>query len=88
MMEWLALIFFVLASTVIVYHHIGYPLILKLITQGLENTLPNFYHRDYQITPFDHMLPSINLIMPAHNEAGTIQEKSETWLPSITLMIN
>lgn len=75
MMEWLALIFFVLASTVIVYHHIGYPLILKLITQGLENTLPNFYHRDYQITPFDHMLPSINLIMPAHNEAGTIQEK-------------
>ena len=75
MMEWLALILFVLASTVIVYHHIGYPLILKLITQGLENTLPDFYHRDYQITPLDHMLPSINLIMPAHNEANTIQEK-------------
>lgn len=75
MMEWLALAIFLLVSLVIVYHHIGYPVILKLMTQGLENTLPSFYHRNYHVTPLDHMLPSICLIMPAHNEADTIQEK-------------
>lgn len=74
-MEGLALVVFCLAGLVIVYHHIGYPFILKMMTQGLENTLPAFYRRHYQITPLDHMLPSISLIMPAHNEAGTIQEK-------------
>ncbi|WP_066013121.1 glycosyltransferase family 2 protein [Endozoicomonas atrinae] len=75
MIEWLALVIFFMAAMVIVYHHIGYPLVLKMLTQGLENTLPNFYHRRHQITPLDHMLPSISLIMPAYNEAGTIQEK-------------
>ncbi|WP_419537097.1 glycosyltransferase family 2 protein [Endozoicomonas sp.] len=75
MIDWLTLIIFFMAGMVIVYHHIGYPLILKLVTQGLENTLPSFYHRNYQVTPLDHMLPSISLIMPAHNEADTIQEK-------------
>ncbi|WP_257294395.1 glycosyltransferase family 2 protein [Endozoicomonas sp. YOMI1] len=75
MIEWLALIIFCMAGMVIVYHHIGYPVALKLLTQGLENTLPNFYQRHHQITPLDHMLPSISLIMPAYNEAGTIQEK-------------
>ena len=75
MIDWLTLIIFFMAGMVIVYHHIGYPLILKLVTQGLENTLPAFYHRNYQVTPLDHMLPSISLIMPAHNEADTIQEK-------------
>lgn len=75
MIDWLTLIIFFMAGMVVVYHHIGYPLILKLVTQGLENTLPSFYHRNYQVTPLDHMLPSISLIMPAHNEADTIQEK-------------
>ncbi|WP_419834186.1 glycosyltransferase family 2 protein [Endozoicomonas atrinae] len=75
MIEWLASVIFFMAAMVIVYHHIGYPLVLKMLTQGLENTLPNFYHRRHQITPLDHMLPSISLIMPAYNEAGTIQEK-------------
>ncbi|MFK0570319.1 glycosyltransferase family 2 protein [Endozoicomonas sp.] len=75
MMEWLALIIFFLSGLVIVYHHIGYPVILKLMTQGLENTLPAYYHRAWHVTPLDHMLPSICLIMPAHNEADTIQSK-------------
>ena len=44
MIEWLALIIFFMAGMVIVYHHIGYPIALKLLTKGLENTLPSFYH--------------------------------------------
>ncbi|WBA83031.1 glycosyltransferase [Endozoicomonas sp. GU-1] len=75
MIEWLALIIFFMAGVVVVYHHVGYPVALKLMTQGLENTRPNFYQRHHRITPLDHMLPSISLIMPAYNEAGTIQEK-------------
>ena len=74
-MDWLVMMLFCLAALVIVYHHIGYPLMLKLMTRELEHTLPAFYHRHYRITPLDHMLPSINLIMPAHNEASTIAEK-------------
>ena len=74
-MDWLVVMLFCLAALVIVYHHIGYPLVLKLMTRELVNSLPAFYHRHYRITPLDHMLPSINLIMPAHNEASTIAEK-------------
>ena len=74
-MDWLALILFCLAALMIIYHHIGYPFMLRMVTRGLENTLPDFYHRHYRITPLDHMLPSINLIMPAHNEADSIAEK-------------
>lgn len=74
-MDWLALTLFCLAVLVIIYHHVGYPLMLRFMSRELENTLPDFYHRHYKITPLDHMLPSINLIMPAHNEAEAIADK-------------
>ena len=75
MMDWVTLSLFLLASIVVVYHHIGYPLALKLLANQQGSTLPPFYHRQFRITPLDHMLPRICLVMPAHNEAETIVDK-------------
>ena len=75
MMELIAFTLFLVASVVVVYHHIGYPVMLKLMARNDDNSLPPFFHRHYRVTPLDHMLPRICLIMPAHNEADSIQEK-------------
>ena len=75
MIELLAFTLFLLASVVVVYHHIGYPVMLKLMAKDDGDNLPPFFHRHYRVTPLDHMLPRICLIMPAHNEEDTIQEK-------------
>ena len=56
----------------ILYHHVGYPLLLKLIARfrpsggaaRVSNAAPNDY-------------PSITLIVPCHNEASVIAEKIE-----------
>ena len=66
---------FILAALFVVYHHAGYPLLLKLMTKKICNIEPKFYNRHYLITPQDALLPDICLIMPAHNEAATIQAK-------------
>ena len=71
----IALVIFLLAALVIVYHHAGYPLLLKLMTKNLNNKAPGFYKRHYKVTLQDNQLPDISLIMPAHNEAATIQDK-------------
>lgn len=75
MMELIAFTLFLAATAVLVYHHIGYPVMLKLMASGGNDNLPPFFHRHYRVTPLDHMLPRICLIMPAYNEEGTIQEK-------------
>ena len=74
-MEWLWLFIFILASSVVIYHHIGYPVVLKLMAGKSHTAPPPFYHRHYHISPLDHMLPRVCLIMPAHNEAEVIEEK-------------
>ena len=75
MMELIAFTLFLAASVVVIYHHIGYPVMLKLMAQDDGENLPPFFHRHYRVTPLDHMLPRICLIMPAHNEEDCIQEK-------------
>ena len=75
MMNLLALALFLVTSAIVVYHHIGYPMMLKLMARHDNNDLPPFFHRHYRITPLDHMLPRICLVMPAYNEEANIQEK-------------
>ena len=74
MTDLLSLTLFLAASALVVYHHIGYPVMLKLLARHAQD-LPSFYHRNFRITPLDHMLPSICLVMPTHNEEEWIQEK-------------
>lgn len=74
-MEWFMLLLFILASLVVIYHHLGYPIALKMMAGSDYQELPPFYHRNYRITPLDHMLPRICLVIPAHNEAAVISDK-------------
>ena len=75
MMELMAFTLFLTASAVVIYHHIGYPIMLKLMARDNNENLPPFFHRHYRITPLDHMLPGVCLVMPAYNEEHSIQEK-------------
>ncbi|WP_034832339.1 glycosyltransferase family 2 protein [Endozoicomonas numazuensis] len=74
-MEWLLLSVFLIASFIVIYHHVGYPVALKWLAKRGQTTPPPYYHRHYRISPLDHMLPRICLIMPAHNEAAVITDK-------------
>ena len=65
---------FVVCCVVIVYHHIGYPVVLRLLSRQLP-PLPSYFHRRFVQTPLDLMLPRICLVIPALNEADTIAEK-------------
>lgn len=73
-MDLIALALFLAASVVVIYHHIGYPVLLKLMARH-DNDLPPFFHRNYRETPLDHMLPRICLVMPAHNEEDCVADK-------------
>ena len=74
MLEWSALILFIISCVVIVYHHAGYPLLLRVLSRR-DSTPPPYFHRHFRLTPLDLMLPRICLVMPAHNEAVTISDK-------------
>lgn len=66
------------AMALIIYHHVGYPLLLSLITKGKAKTVNNESHhakRQYQHTTEDKQLPTITIIMPAFNEESMIAEK-------------
>lgn len=74
MLDWLAVSLFILSSVVVVYHHAGYPLLLRFLSRD-NPTPPPYFHRQFRITPLDFMLPRVCLVMPAHNEAETISDK-------------
>ncbi|UYM14777.1 glycosyltransferase family 2 protein [Endozoicomonas euniceicola] len=74
MLDGLALTLFIVACLVIIYHHAGYPLLLRVLSRKHPSP-PPYFHRHFNITPLDLMLPRICLVMPAHNEADTISDK-------------
>lgn len=70
-METLLWSLFVTGSFLIVYHHAVYPWVLKrLAAFELAPTLPQRSESARRVT-----LPSVTLVIPAHNEAGIIREK-------------
>jgi cellulose synthase/poly-beta-1,6-N-acetylglucosamine synthase-like glycosyltransferase len=77
-------LFAILLLVLVVYHHLGYPLLLKIIAQhqskqqGIEIDADRRFKQDQQ----DESLPSIHIIVPAFNEEAVIQQKinSMGWL--------
>ena len=65
----------VLASLLIIYHHAGYPVLLKFLTRNREEEPFAYFKRQYKTSALDPLLPSISLIIPAHNEADCIKDK-------------
>jgi len=70
-MLWLTLI----TGVLIVYHHIGYPILLKLVSRNSLNKPLDHYSRSYKPSNDDNKLPEIHLIMPAYNEAENVADK-------------
>ncbi|WP_019614109.1 glycosyltransferase family 2 protein [Psychromonas ossibalaenae] len=64
-----------LSGFLIIYHHFGYPLILRAFhKQQPKNTQPTAL-RHYTSSPQDSSLPSIAIVIPAYNEEQWIAEK-------------
>ena len=76
MNDLLWIIGFGLSAFLIVYHHVGYPLLLKwLPLKQQDETKAPFVERAYKASKTDSQLPSITVIVPAYNEEQWIAEK-------------
>ncbi|EJL6790696.1 glycosyltransferase family 2 protein [Vibrio alginolyticus] len=76
MNDLLWIIGFGLSAFLIVYHHVGYPLLLKwLPLKQQDETKAPFVERAYKSSKADNQLPSITVIVPAYNEEQWIAEK-------------
>lgn len=64
-----------MSGFLVIYHHLGYPLILKLLTKKLNYQPMLSRSRGYASDDLDEQLPSIAIVMPAYNEAQWITEK-------------
>lgn len=59
----------------VIYHHVGYPLLLRLLASKMKQRLVIPYSRGYAASAHDRRLPTVHLIIPAHNEGDYIAEK-------------
>ncbi|PKQ76233.1 glycosyltransferase family 2 protein [Aeromonas sobria] len=75
-MEWYMIAFW-LCAALVVYHHVGYPLLLKYFGQRARQITPHPQPmtRGLNHSHGDEALPTITLIMPVYNEAATIAAK-------------
>ena len=65
----------VITGFLVVYHHIGYPLILKLLNQKSPKHKVTTNSRHYTHSVNDSELPTITLIIAAYNEQRWIADK-------------
>lgn len=68
---------FGLSAFLIIYHHVGYPLLLKWLPlkPKSNNEGEHFAERHYKASASDNKLPSVTIIIPAYNEEQWIAEK-------------
>ncbi|CAM2995043.1 glycosyltransferase family 2 protein [Vibrio rarus] len=70
---------FVTASTLIVYHHLGYPLLLKIIAHNKIHKASHSNHRHskrhFKKMRQDELRPTVTFIIPAFNEQQWIADK-------------
>lgn len=68
---------FTLSALLIIYHHIGYPLVLNWLSAHRQkrNVLTKLGKRKYKASNSDCTLPSVTVIVPAYNEEQWIAEK-------------
>ncbi|OUS32131.1 hypothetical protein A9Q99_01625 [Gammaproteobacteria bacterium 45_16_T64] len=65
----------VISCFLVVYHHIGYPLLLRLVNKPKTKETLNKHKRNYTDSAADIILPSVTIIIPAYNEEKWIAEK-------------
>ncbi|MGY3895398.1 glycosyltransferase family 2 protein [Aeromonas enterica] len=75
-MEWMIILFW-LCAALVVYHHVGYPLLLKYVGKRVGGRVPPPVpmKRGFKAEARDAALPTITLVMPIYNEAATLAAK-------------
>jgi cellulose synthase/poly-beta-1,6-N-acetylglucosamine synthase-like glycosyltransferase len=63
------------STALVIYHHLGYPLILQWWHKQRPITPIAAYQRHYTYTSVDDVLPTITIIIPAYNEQQWIADK-------------
>ncbi len=64
-----------LSGLLVIYHHFGYPLILRLFHKQHPQHTQQTRQRHYTNSAQDSLLPSIAIVIPAYNEEQWIAEK-------------
>ncbi len=75
MIDTLLIILTLSSSLLVVYHHIGYPLLLRWAGQRRSETDVRPVSRGYESHTDDQELPSVSIVIPAYNEQRWIAEK-------------
>ncbi|MFT6926250.1 MAG: cellulose synthase/poly-beta-1,6-N-acetylglucosamine synthase-like glycosyltransferase [Psychromonas sp.] len=64
-----------ISGLLVIYHHVGYPLILRWVSKRRPNKAPFTGARHYTDSAADNTLPRITMVIPAYNEQQWIAEK-------------
>ncbi|WP_415225076.1 glycosyltransferase family 2 protein [Psychromonas sp.] len=64
-----------ISGFLVLYHHLGYPLILRFINKRHPSKAAQPSPRHYTNSAADNTLPTIAIVIPAYNEAQWIAEK-------------
>ncbi|MDN2480874.1 glycosyltransferase family 2 protein [Vibrio agarivorans] len=73
--EWIWLAIFIISSFLIVYHHVGYPWLLKMYLKYRTRKINKGNERRFEFNHSDYFRPSITVIVPAYNEEAWIAQK-------------
>ncbi|MES9905306.1 MAG: glycosyltransferase family 2 protein [Sedimenticola sp.] len=63
------------SALLVVYHHLGYPLILRHLTRDKAVSTVSYTPRHYSHQRRDRHLPTITLVIPAYNEQQHMADK-------------
>lgn len=75
MLDTSMIITFITASFLVIYHHVIYPLLLKMVAKNKHVIKPNIANRHYLFQQEDKQLNCFSIVIPAFNEAKFIAEK-------------
>lgn len=74
-METFLILCCLLSASLIIYNHVGYPILLSWYRKNRPLKLASVALRKFKKNKKDSVLPRVSLIVPAYNEARWIQEK-------------
>lgn len=75
MLDIIMISLFAVAIFLVIYHHVVYPLVLKVVTKNKNRLNPTIKQRRYLFSAEDKKLNRFSIIIPAFNEAKFIAEK-------------
>lgn len=75
MLNTLLIVLFCLCASLIIYHHLGYPLLLRWLSKSAPKNKLDVPLRHYQNSRADRTRATITILVPAYNEQHWIADK-------------